>query len=414
MTVMEITRLREDGDYSVGGAAGLYLQIIGESRIWMCRYTFLNRRQRIGLGSFPTLSLSAARDAARAVGTLVQSGTDPKTARAEEREALRKASEKKMTFKMAGELFIKEHEPKWKNLKHIDQWRNTLRDYAYPFIGKIPVDEIEQSDVLKVITPIWTTKTETASRMRGRIEQVLDWATAHSYRTGSNPARWRGQLQYVLPDPNKIAPVVHHPAVPYIDLPDVYKQLGTIKGQAARALLFTILTAGRSSEVREMTWAEVDLDRAVWIIPPERMKSAREHRVVLSTHAVQFLKAITGRKDGPDRVFPSPRGVTLSDNTLSKLMRDHKMDGVPHGFRSTFRDWAGELTYHPKDAIELCIAHVIDDETEAAYRRGDMIRKRVRIMQEWCDYATSAERGIAANKELADYPGNEIRPLSEA
>ena len=184
-----------------------------------------------------------------------------------------------------------------------------------------------------------------------------------------------------------MAPIEHHEAVPFEQLPQVYKQLCGIKGQAARALRFVILTAGRSGEVRGMKWEEVDLFKAVWTIPGERMKSGREHRVVLPTQAVEFLRSLPRRQDREDLVFPSPRGLVLSDSTLSKLMRDHKMDGVPHGFRSTFRDWAGEMTQHHRDAIELCIAHVIDNETEAAYRRGDMIRKRVQIMQDWADYA---------------------------
>ncbi|MBF5006984.1 tyrosine-type recombinase/integrase [Diaphorobacter caeni] len=389
MTAIEVARLREDGDHSVGGVSGLYLQIIGASRCWMLRYTHLGKRKRMGLGIYPTISLAVARDSARAAAALVQTGIDPKRAREDEREAARMHDAKQLTFKQAGEAFIKEHEPGWKNLKHIDQWKNTLATYAYPKIGKLLLSQIDQAYVLQVISPIWSTKTETASRMRGRIEQILDWATVHGHRSGVNPARWRGQLEYLLPNPDKVAPIEHHEAVPYEDLPQVYKQLCAIKGQAARALRFVIFTAGRSGEVRGMKWQEVDLFRAVWTIPGERMKSGREHRVVLPPQAVEFLRNQPRRKDREDLVFPSPRGTFLSDSTLSKLMRDHKINGVPHGFRSTFRDWAGETTHHPRDAIELCIAHVIDNKTEAAYRRGDMIKKRVAIMKDWADYATS-------------------------
>lgn len=387
MTAIEVARIREDGDHSVGGVAGLYLQIIGASRVWMFRYTLMRQRKRMGLGVYPTISLAVARESARAASALVQAGTDPKRARDEERQAARLRDAKQMTFKQAAEAFITEHTPGWKNLKHIEQWKSTLATYAYPKLGKLLLSQIDQAYVLQVVGPIWASKTETASRMRGRIEQILDWATVHGHRSGTNPARWRGQLEYLLPNPNKVAPVEHHDAVPFEDLPAVYRQLCDIKGQAARALRFVIFTGGRSGEVRGMKWSEVDLDRAVWAVPAGRMKANREHRVVLSRQAVEFLRTQPRRADREDLVFPSPRGLVLSDNTLSKLMRDHKMPGVPHGFRSTFRDWAGEMTNHPRDAIELCIAHVIDNETEAAYRRGDMIRKRVQIMQDWADYA---------------------------
>ena len=243
--------------------------------------------------------------------------------------------------------------------------------------------------MLQVLAPIWKTKTETASRLRGRIEQVLDWATAHGHRTGPNPARWRSQLEHILADPNKLAPVKHHAAVPVAMLPGTYQRLLAMDGQGARALCFLILTAARSGEVRGMVWSEVDLEAGLWTVPAERMKSNREHRVPLSRQALELLKA-QPRIPSVEHVFPSNRKGPLSDMALTALMRRHELGAVPHGFRSTFRDWAGEMTHHARDAVELCLAHAIDTRTEAAYRRGDMFEKRVAIMQDWADFASAS------------------------
>lgn len=252
MTALEVSRLRVEGMHAVGGVSGLYLQIIGGSRVWVFRYLFMRHRRKMGLGSYPTVSLSGARDAARLALSLRDSGTDPLAARAAVREAERLAVAQRLEFDKAAETFIREHETTWRNVKHAQQWRNTLATYVSPKFGTVPVSEVDQAMVLRALSPIWKTKTETATRLRGRIEQILDWATAHGHRTGTNPARWRGQLEHILADPNKVAPVKHHAAVPFAQLPAVYLRLAAIEGQSARALRFLILTAARSGEVRGM------------------------------------------------------------------------------------------------------------------------------------------------------------------
>ncbi|GKS93194.1 site-specific integrase [Acidovorax sp. SUPP2825] len=384
-TALEVSRLRIEGAHAVGGVPGLYLQILGGSRVWVFRYVHMRQRRRMGLGSYPAVSLSAAREAARAALGLRDAGTDPVKSRQDAREAARQAAAQRLAFDTAAETFIREHESVWRSLKHAQQWRNTLATYVSPKFGAVSVSEVEQAHVLRVLAPIWKTKTETATRLRGRIEQILDWATAHGHRTGPNPARWRGQLEHILPDPNKVAPVKHHPAVPFGTLPGVYQQIAGVQGQSARALCFLILTAARSGEVRGMVWDEVDLDASLWVIPADRMKAKKEHRIPLSVQAVSLLRA-QARIEHVDYVFPSNRKGPLSDMALTALMRRHELGAVPHGFRSTFRDWAGEMTTHPRDAVELCLAHTIDTKTEAAYRRGDMLEKRAAIMQQWSDF----------------------------
>lgn len=385
-TALEVSRLRIDGEHAVGGVSGLYLLIDGGSRSWVLRYVHHRLRRRMGLGSYPRVSLAEAREAAREALKLRDSGIDPLAARAAAREEARRALAQRITFNQAADAFIREHETTWRNAKHAQQWRNTLATYAAPHFGTVALPDIDQAMVLRALAPIWKTKTETATRLRGRIEKILDWATAHGHRSGPNPARWRGQLEHILANPDKLAQVRHHPAVPVAELPAVFQKIAAIRGQAARALCFLILTAARSGEVRGMTWHEVDMDAGVWIVPADRMKAKREHRVPLSRQALELLRA-QPRLPMVEHVFPSTRKGPLSDMALTVLMRRHGLDAVPHGFRSTFRDWAGETTHHPRDAVELCLAHTIDTKTEAAYRRGDMLEKRAVIMQEWADYA---------------------------
>lgn len=262
-----------EGSHAVGGVSGLYLQIIGGSRVWMFRYLFMRHRRKMGLGSYPAVTLTAAREAARAALALRDSGIDPLVDRANKREAGRLALAQRLEFNEAAEAFIREHET---------TWRNTLATYVAPKFGTVPVPDIDQAMVLRALTPIWKTKTETATRLRGRIEQVLDWATAPGHRTGPNPARWRGQLEHILADPNKVAPVKHHAAVPFAQLPGLYLRLAAIDGQSARALRFLILTAARSGEVRGMVWDEVDIDAALWTVPADRMKAGKDHRAALA------------------------------------------------------------------------------------------------------------------------------------
>ncbi|MDP3229339.1 MAG: tyrosine-type recombinase/integrase [Acidovorax sp.] len=410
MTSLEVSRLRVEGSHAVGGVSGLYLRVEGGSRTWVLRYVHMRQRRRMGLGSYPGVTLASAREAARAALGQRDAGTDPIKLRQDEREAARLAAAQRLEFDKAADAFITEHESTWRNAKHAQQWRNTLTTYASPHFGRLSVSEIDQSHVLRALSPIWKTKTETATRLRGRIEQVLDWATAHGHRIGPNPARWRGQLEHILANPEKVAPVKHRAAVPVVDLPAAYQQIAAVDGQSARALCFLILTAVRSGEVRGMVWGEVDLDAALWVIPGERMKANKEHRVPLSRQAVALLRTQeAAREELVEHVFPSNRKGPLSDMAFTALMRRHKLAAVPHGFRSTFRDWAGETTQHPRDAVELCLAHTIDTKTEAAYRRADMLDKRMVIMQEWADYAApSVSPALQPNDDVSTsrpFPG---------
>lgn len=385
LSAIEVARLREEGAYAVGGIPGLNLQIKGGSRVWVLRFVIGESRRRMGLGSFPTVTLASARDKARAARELIDRGEDPIQARTQRQAHEQKARARALTFEKACEQFIAAREAEWDNPKHRQQWENTLATYAKPLIGQLDVSEIGQDEVLSVLNPIWRTKTETAKRLRGRIEQVLDWAKVKGHRKGDNPAQWRGHLDKLLPKPGKIAKVKHHPAVPVADAPAAVDRIVATPGMGARALLFQILTAARSGEVRGATWSEVDFEAAVWNVPEDRMKARKPHRVPLSTRALELLKS-QPRIEGCALIFPSFKKAPLSDMALTAVTRRLKLAGVPHGFRSTFRDWAAEHTSYPSDLVEMALAHAIENKVEAAYRRGEMLAKRVPLMQDWADY----------------------------
>lgn len=372
---------KKPGLHAVGGVAGLQLQVRGAGTSWIFRTTIGDHRRDLGLGGYPDVGLSDARDRAREVKAKIAAGIDP----VEEKRSLRAALASAMTFNEAARRTIAAKSPEWKNAKHAEQWRSTLDTYASPIIGMMPVDKIEKRHVQDVLEQIWLTKNETASRLRGRIETVLDWATASGYRTGDNPARWKGNLQSLMPKPSKVKKVKHHSALPYTDMPGFITRLHDAKGIAARALEFSILTAARSGEVRGAKWSEIDVEAATWTVPAERMKAGKEHRVALSPRAVALLEALP-RVGGTGLMFPSPRGLVLSDATLSALLKRMKVDAVPHGFRSTFRDWAGETTSHPREVIEHALAHQLKDKAEAAYQRGDLFAKRTHLMADWSKF----------------------------
>ncbi len=395
LSAMEVGRLKEEGDHNVGGIPGLYLQIIEGSRSWILRFKFGARRRRMGLGSFPAVPLAQARERAREAHKLLDEGVDP----IEARDALKKAAvasqARALTFKVACERFIAVKESEWRNPKHRQQWENTLETYAEPVIGQLDVSAIGQDEVLRVLDPIWRTKTETASRLRGRIEQVLDWAKTRGHRQGENPAAWRGHLDKLLPKPEKIAKVKHHPAVPVVKVAAAVAAIRGIEGVSAQALLFQVLTAGRSGEIRGARWSEFDLDAGQWDVPAERMKGKRPHRVPLSRQAVELLRSMP-RYEECDLVFPGRKMQPLSDMSLTACMRRlNFLDAagrvcVPHGLRSTFRDWAAEHTHYPPEMAEMALAHAIESKVEAAYRRGDMLAKRLAMMQDWADYCLPA------------------------
>jgi len=369
----------------VGGVRGLQLQIIGGAKSWILRTVVGSKRRRMGLGSFPTVTLAKAREKAREALEKIEAGTDPILERQQAKSALIAQQAKGITFDAACRAFIDARSDEWRNPKHRQQWANTLETYASPTIGKLLVQDIGKEHVLQLLEPIWKTKTETASRLRGRIEQVLDWAAARGHREGLNPARWRGHLDKLLAKPEKIAKVEHHPALPVDAMGAFMADLRAREGISARALEFTILCAARAGEVRGAKWSEIDMDAGVFVCPAERMKAGKEHRVPLSPQAIQLLKKMP-RIDGTDLVFPAPRGGMLSDMSMTAVTRRMQAPCVPHGFRSTFRDWAAERTNFPRDVAEMALAHTIGDKTEAAYRRGDLFEKRRLMMAAWADF----------------------------
>lgn len=379
---LEVGRLDSPGLHFVGGVAGLALQVTGTgARSWILRVMVGGKRRDMGLGGYPDVLLAGAKEAAREARKQIKNGIDPIEDGRAKRSALAAAVASAMTFSEAAKAYIAVKEHEWKNDKHGDQWRNTLATYADPVIGNVFVRDIEQSHVMRVLEPIWMSKTETAKRLRGRIEKVLDWARVRGYRSGENPARWRGHLDTLLQAPGKVQTVEHHPALPIDDLGAFMVELRKQEGMGARALEFAILTAARSGEVRGATWSEIDLDDATWTIPAARMKMKREHRAVLNDEAVALLNSLPRTSD---LIFPNTKGDKLSDMTLTAVLRRmNRSDITAHGFRSTFRDWCSERTNYPRDVAEMALAHAIGDKVEAAYRRGDLFEKRRRLMRDW-------------------------------
>jgi integrase len=375
------------GRYSDGTVKGLMLLVRDSgSRAWVLRYQMGHRRRDMGLGPYPEVGLADARERALDARRLVKrDGKDPIAER---------GRAKVKTFKEMAEALIESKQPGWRNPKHAAQWGSTLATYAYPKLGALDVQSVDTDAVLDVLRPIWTTKTETASRVRQRIEAVLDYATAIRVRTGANPARWRAHLDHLLAKPSKIRAVKHHAALDWRQAPAFMAKLAKRQGIDARALAFTILTAARSGEVRGARWGELDLENAAWIVPANRIKSFKEHRVPLTPAALALL----GEPGKPDElVFPSPikAGKPLSDATLAAVLeRMGHGDVTVHGFRSTFRDWAGETTAHAREVIETAMAHRLKDKSEASYARGDLFAKRRRLMQDWADYLATPPTAV--------------------
>lgn len=387
---LAISRAKLPGYLADGG--GLYLQVTpAGNKSWILRFSRGGRRREMGLGPFPAVGLAEARQKAAEGRSTLKAGKDPIAEREATRARQRLLEERGVTFDRAAEIFIESHEATWANDKHRQQWRNTLATYASPVMGGLSVAGIGIAEVTRILEPLWRSKPETASRLRGRIERVLDWAKVRGYRDGENPARWRGHLDKVLPAHNKVRRVKHHAAVPIDEMPAVYARLCEAQGIAALAVRFTILTAVRAGETTGASWPEVDLRAGVWSIPAARMKAARDHRVPLSREARAILSELERwRTDG--RLFPGQRaGRPLSIAALSKALKS-VVTGYPattHGCRSTFKDWATERTGFPFEVSEMALAHAISDKAEAAYRRGELMKKREAMMQAWATFVST-------------------------
>ncbi|CAG9203785.1 Phage integrase [Burkholderia vietnamiensis] len=402
LSQLTVVKTTKPGLYADGG--GLYLQITTAGvKSWLFRYMRNGKARGMGLGPVHTIGLADARASALDCRRLLLDGIDPIDSRNAERAAHGIAEGNAVTFQYCAEKYIEAHRTGWKNAKHADQWTNTLATYAYPTFDSLAVSAIDTALVMKVLEPIWTTKTETASRVRGRIESVLDWATVHGYRVGENPARLKGHLDKLLPKRSRVQKVEHHPALPYADIPDFMNELRAAEGTAARALEFLILTATRTNETIGATWQEFDLDEGVWVVPAGRMKMRKEHRVPLSARAIALVKAQQKLKRG-DYVFPGARDKKpLSNMAMLQLLERMKYDDITvHGFRSTFRDWAGETTHYPREVCEAALAHGIKDKAEAAYARGDLFAKRAALMQDWDKYCANKQAATTSTPTEPD------------
>ena len=396
LSALAVSRARKRGMYPDGN--GLYLQVTKPGvRSWVYRYMLNGTPRHMGLGPLDAVTLADARVKALDARRLRLAGVDPINARKDALADARLEAARSITFKDAAERYMEAHKAGWRSAKHRDQWRATLKTYAYPVFGTLSVQAVDVALVMKVLEPIWGTRTETASRVRGRIESVLDWAAARGYRLGENPARWRGHLQNLLPRRSKVQKVEHHPALPYGEIGAFMVDLRRQEGTAASALEFVILTACRAGEVIGARWGEFNIEEVLWTIPPERIKSDRQHRLSLSPAALTIINAMqevhtTGQGDG--FVFPGgKRARPLSDTALrAVLKRMGRGDLTVHGFRSTFRDWAAERTNYPREAAEMALGHAVADKVEAAYRRSDLFQKRRRLMVEWARFCHSGAK----------------------
>jgi integrase len=401
LSAVEVMKAKGPAVLHDGG--GLYLRVSATgAKSWVFRFQLDGKRRDMGLGPYPDISLAEARGRATEHRKQRHDGIDPLDAKAAQRHAQRLSAAKGRTFREVAEEFIGRNEAGWRNAKHRQQWRNTLATYAYPKLGELPVAAIDTGLVVHVLDSIWAEKPETASRVRGRIEALLDAATVRGYREGPNPAQWKGNLAHVLPARAKVRKVAHHAALPFDEMPAFLTALRSREGMAARALEFAILTVARTGEVLGARWGEIDLAARIWTVPAERMKAGREHRVPLSDAVVAVLEKVRplalmrdGEPDPTAPVLPGPRrALPMSNMTMLMLLRRMKRaDLTAHGFRSTFSDWAAERTAYPREVVEMALAHAIENKVEAAYRRGDLFEKRWQLMDAWARFCEAPISG---------------------
>ena len=385
LSALKVSKMTKSGLY--GDGAGLWLQVSKTgSKSWLYRYTRHGKAREMGLGALHTVSLQEAREKARECRSLILEGYDPLEEKRKRLHNIKLEEANSMTFAECASAYIEAHRSGWKNAKHVQQWESTINSYVNPVMGILPVSQIDTTLVLQAIEPIWQSKTETATRVRGRIEMILDWAKVRHYREGENPARWRGHLDKILPAPSKVTKVTHHAAIPYRKLPEVMHRIAEKDTIAARALEFTILTAARTGEVIGARWDEIDLQHQVWVIPAKRMKMEREHRVPLCDATMTILNAMHEIRQNEYVFYGAKTGKPLSNMALIMVLRRMNIDCTTHGFRSTFRDWVSETTNYPHEVAEMALAHAVSNKVEAAYRRGDLFLKRKQLMQDWAVY----------------------------
>lgn len=390
LSALEVNRITAAGVHAVGNVAGLLLHVSETgARSWLLRTTVGSKRREIGLGAFPETRLAQAIEKARELKVAIAGGVDPVAEKQAAKQRLKAEQLKMQTFEQCAKAFMASRKAEWRNPKHAAQWGATLEQYAYPIIGSLSVADVDTSHVTAVLEPIWTSKTETAVRLRGRIEMVLNWAKVKKLRTGENPAAWRGHLDQVLAKPSRVAKKGNFASLEYQQTPAFMTRLRQADGMGARALEFAILCASRSGEVRGAKWSEIDLAAGLWTIPGDRMKAGKAHRVALSADAVKLLKSLPRLAgDGPDSdlVFWSSRSGVLSDMTLTAVLKRMGVAVTAHGFRSTFRTWAAERTAFPREVCEAALAHVNGDKVEATYQRSDLFEKRRELMAQWAKF----------------------------
>jgi integrase len=392
--------LRKPGRYHDGH--GLILQVVNPNNAsWVLRFERGGRERWLGLGPVHTVSLGEARERAKRARLQLLDGVDPVDAKRAVKAQRALDAAKAMSFRQCATAYIAQRETKWRNAVHRVQWSASLRTYVYPVIGELLVNAVDTGLVLKCIEPHWSAKTETMSRVRGRIESILDWAQVRGYRSGENPARWRGHLEHLLPARTRLD-VEHFPALPYAELPAFMAELRACQGTAARALEFLVHTVARSGEILGMLHSEVDLDQAVWTVPPHRIKSARTHRVALSKAAVDLLRGLPDEAGNDFVLIGSRSGSGLARNAMGKLLARLRPGVSVHGFRSTFRDWAAERTAFPREVAELALAHRVGSEVEHAYQRGDLLKKRFMLAEAWSNYCA---RSIQASGDIVPMQG---------
>lgn len=410
LTALQVSKLSKVGWYGDGG--GLTLQITKTgAKSWLFRYMRNGKPYGMGLGSLHTVSLALARQKALEARLLLCEGINPLEEKKRKKVMASLERAQMMSFDECAQAYIAAHRVSWKNAKHVDQWINTLATYASPVFGQLPVAEIDTGLIVKCLSPIWETKTETASRVRGRIESILGWATTSGYRTGENPARWKGHLDNLLATISKTARTTHHASLPWAKISQFMVALQSREGMAARAVGFAIFTACRSGEVRGARWSEIDLKNKVWNIPAERMKAGRAHEVPLSTGALEILATLSKECE---LVFPGTKDQLLSDMSLTAVLRRMNANDPPpwvdaggqpitvHGFRSSFRMWAAESTSHSRDVAEHALAHRLPDTVERAYQRSTVFEKRKLLMEEWAKHCSSGLPNTQGSTALMD------------